>query len=436
MRFRLFSAAALTVPLACLATHADAWTRAVRANDFLNSIAVNSHIGIGRDYPPSVANAVNYAGFRAIRDQGNNIAGLISVSRATGAKFSLLPTSWNIADDIGRLEQLRAAGALLAAEGPNEPNNWAVNYGGRVSNYNGTFLPVAWFQRDLYRAVKSDPKLSGIPVFHASEGGGAEPDNVGLQFLTIPSGAGTVLPAGTQYADYANTHNYLTGFDAPRNARTDNLTWIAEAPGAPEGSIDGMYYEYGRTWHRGFNGYSNGALPSVPRVTTETGWNTSGSNAVSEDRQGKLSLNLYLAAYKRGWSYTFIYELRDFPGDWGWGLFRSNYSPKPSATYIHNLTTILADRGSISPGSLDYSIPGEPWTVHDLLIQKSNGTFELAVWDERVSGSDRVTVNLGRTYSTVNVYDPTRGTSPIWTLNNVASLPLTLSDHPVIVELR
>ena len=40
--------------------------------------------------------------------------------------------------------------------------------------------------------------------------GGAEVDNVGLQFLTIPAGAATIMPIGTKYADYANTHNYVT----------------------------------------------------------------------------------------------------------------------------------------------------------------------------------------------------------------------------------
>ena len=81
----------------------------------------------------------------------------------------MLPWGSDIATTISQLEQLSAAGALLAAEGPNEPNNYPVTYGGSTSGYNTTFMPVALFQRDLYRAVKSDPKLKGIPVFHSSE---------------------------------------------------------------------------------------------------------------------------------------------------------------------------------------------------------------------------------------------------------------------------
>jgi hypothetical protein len=127
--------------------------------------------------------------------------------------------------------------------------------------------------------------------------------------------------------------------------------------------------------------------------------------------------------------------LRDDPIQGYWGLFHTDYTPKLSATYLHNLTAILADNVTFAPSSLNYSIPNEPATVHDLLIQKSTGTFELAVWDERVSGTDTVTVNLGRRFSTVAIYDPTLGSSPTQSLKNVSSVQLTLSDHPMIIEI-
>jgi hypothetical protein len=65
----------------------------------------------------------------------------------------------------------------------------------------------------------------------------------------------------------------------------------------------------------------------------------------------------------------------------------------------------------------------------------SGGKFELVVWDERLSGSDNVTVNLGATFASVIIYDPTMGTSPIQSLNNVSSVALTLSNHPVTIEI-
>ena len=90
----------------------------------------------------------------------------------------------------------------------------------------------------------------------------------------------------------------------------------------------------------------------------------------------------------------------------------------------------------MTPGKLNYAIPGEPMTVHDMLLQKNNGTFELVVWDERPSGgSDDITVDLSAPRSTVTVYDPTTGAAPSQTLHGVSSVTLTLSDHPMIIEL-
>ena len=104
---------------------------------------------------------------------------------------------------------------------------------------------------------------------------------------------------------------------------------------------------------------------------------------------------------------------------------------------LHNLTTILADKASTTaPGKLNYSTPSQPATVHDLLLQKSDGRFELVVWNERFTGgSDNVTVKLGAAVASVTLFDPTIGTSPIQSLSNVSSVGLTLGNHPVIIEI-
>jgi len=254
----------------------------------------------------------------------------------------------------------------------------------------------------------------------------------GGQFLTIPAGAGTTFPAGTRYADYANSHNYVT---STRKMYIDNQAWNAADP-TLSGPWDGLVGEYGVTWGHHFQGYTTEQLLTLPRVTTETGWDSM-SSIGGERTQGTILVNTYLAQFKRGWRYTFIYQLRDGEGGSdNLGLFNSNSTPKLAATYIHNLTSILADQTPVaSPGILNYSIIDEPATVHDLLIQKSSGTFELVVWDENVRGQDNVVVNLGRTYATVNVYDVTVGASPIQTLANVGSVTLNMNDHALIIEI-
>ncbi|HEY3819977.1 MAG TPA: hypothetical protein VGL81_22585 [Polyangiaceae bacterium] len=406
---------------------------AVAASVFLESLGVCAHVAQGVDDPTMSAAALVYAGIREMRDDGNpaTVTSWIAMHQASGMRLSLL-TNQDVAGTVGMAEQLNAAGALLAVEGPNEPNNFPVTYMGQTSDYTTTFVPVAELQRDLYAAVKADPALKGVPVFHSSEAGGSEPDNVGLQFLAIPAGAGIAMPDGTAYADYANTHNYVCGHSSDY---ADNAAWNASDP-TLNGDWDGPYVEYGHTWHAGFAGYSNADLTTLPKVTTETGWVTSGTGAITLEQQGRLFLDLYLSAYKRGFAYTFIYMLRDDPVQGYWGLFDTGYNPKTSGTYVHNLTTILADTAAAAPGKLDYAIAAEPTTVHDLLLRKGNGHFDLVVWDEKLSGgTDNVTVDLTTSRPTVTVYDPTMGTAAVQTLNAVSSVPLTLSDHPVIVEI-
>jgi hypothetical protein len=244
------------------------------------------------------------------------------------------------------------------------------------------------------------------------------------------------MPDGTTYADYANVHSYLrgNGMTAPIN----NTAWGAAANGASEGTWDGLFGEYGITWHKGFKGYTIPQLISLPKVITETGWETAGTNSITEDQQGKLLTNLYLSATARHWTYTFVYMLVDEPqaNNGHYGFFRQDYSPKLSATYLRNMTRILADStSSFEVVPLSYFIPNEPATVHDLLMQKSNGLYELAVWGDQVNGSNNITINLpGRSLS-VKVYDVTSGASPIHTLGNVGSIHLTLGDHAMILEL-
>lgn len=410
---------------------------AVPVRDFLGSIGVCTHIGQGIDDPVKSAEAIAYAGFRNIRDDGSprHVQDWILVHEKAGAKVVL---TWSGPDDraidslISMSKKLAAADALLAMEGPNEANNWAVTYEGQTSQATVTFLPVARWQKAFYEQVKNDPVLKDFPVFHTSEGGGSEPDNVGLQFLVVPEDANTLMPAGTIYADYANVHNYIC-----RKPRIiDNMAWVNADP-LFDGWTDGLYAEYGKTWRKGFAGYSSDELKTLPRVTTETGWVTGGDKGLTQEQQGRLYLNMYCAQFAQGFKHTFIYMLRDAGGsDAGYGMFEGDYRPKKSATYLHNLTSILSDDGEAKLERLDYTILNKPATVHDLLLQKSHGIFALVMWSEKAEGTNRVTVDLGRSHAWLKLYDPTISTHPIETFTDVGSVSLTLSDHPVILEME
>ena len=141
---------------------------------------------------------VKYAGFRWVQGRHRGAdrpkaprpsQTYLDLHRQTGVRFSwgLVSGGTDLKKLIETARQLAAADALLAFEGNNEPNNWGVTYqgekgGGRAPSW----LAVAKLQRDLYSAVKSDPVLKKYPVWSISENG-AEVDNVGLQFLTIPA---------------------------------------------------------------------------------------------------------------------------------------------------------------------------------------------------------------------------------------------------------
>jgi hypothetical protein len=419
-------------------------TTAIPVTQFLNSVGVVTTFPDRGQPLAKTIEMVKYGGFRWVRggiegltEKGpTTVQTYLDLHRETEARFS-----WGLVSggsDLNKLietaKPLAEASALLAFEGNNEPNNWGVTYlgekgGGRAPSW----LAVAKLQRDLYKAVKNDPLLRKYPVWSISEGG-AEVDNVGLQFLTIPKGAGTLLPEGTQFADYANVHNYIYHPNAPNLA--DNKTWNAADP-TSLCKVDGLYGNYGVTWAKHFRGYSEVELLTLPRVTTETGCTIDG--AITEEIQALNLLSMYLDQFKRGWSHTAVYLLRDRTDEGGnqsFGFFKPDYTPRKAAVFLHNLTTILADPGTLKkPGQLRYAIAEQPATVHDLLLQKTDGTLLLVVWNERVKGSDEVTVRLGRACPKVQLYDPTAGTMPVHTHSDVESVTLTLSNHPLVIAI-
>ena len=417
---------------------------AVATNDFLNSIGVVTTFP-DRGQPLARAiEMVRYCGFRWVRagleglsDKGpTTIQTFLDLHRETGVRLS-----WGLVSggtDVKKLVEtgkvLAEAGALLAFEGNNEPNNWGVTYQGeKGGGREHSWMAVAKLQRDLYQAVKRDPVLAKYPVWSISEPG-AQRDNVGLQFLTIPPGAQTLMPDGTKYADYANVHNYIYHPHSPYLA--DNKTWDAADPTAAS-KVDGLFGNFGVTWARRFRGYTQEQLDTLPRVTTESGANIEGP--VTEEIHGLNLMNLYLAQFKRGYAYTSVYLLRDRTdedGNQSFGFYRADYSPRKAAIYLHNLMTILADNGTLAkPGHLDFAIVNQPETVHELLLQHSEGTFQLIVWDERLRGQHRVTVQLGVTPASVRIYDPTIGIEPVRTPTNVSSFELGLSDHPIVIAI-
>jgi hypothetical protein len=405
----------LAAGFACGHAPAAKAAEAAKATDFLNSLGVATHLnytdGTYANYESVIAD-LNYLGIHKLRDATpdpyggipyqNYITALDAVTKA-GNQFDFitapgLPLKISL-DQIGAIERLRP-GSVIAVEGPNETNNNPVTYLGR----NGTAAALA-YQRDLYHAVHSSRLLHNVAVYYYT----------GFDVATKLTGL----------ADFANCHPYSHHGEQPAQR---------------------IATEFGRQFTM---------APPYPRVITEAGFFDvpSAPNGVDDATQAKDTLNLYMDAFAQGVTLTYVYQLVSaYPNqfsDTQSGMFRIDHSPKPVATAIHNLTTILADtgHGNVQPGSLDYTVAAMPVTGHSLLLEKSSGVFDIVLWSEPANWNDRthrpvsvsqtpVTITMSGTAGNVAVYNPLVGTKPVARARDVNEIAVGLTDHPVIIEVR
>ena len=403
-------------------------TQAISTYGFLQSIGINAHLGwddTAYGNASLISQSLSYLGLDNVRASvptATNDIGTYETLASQGVRFDLLMVSTpvDIAGNLSVVDQIVSndPGSVHTIEGWNEINMNAVAYDG--SNTEANLSLGGTMQSALYSAVTSDWRLGGVGVVSESTGG-----------ITGAQALAEGLPQLSGSANDGNWHSYFnTGAEPAAN--------IASA-------------------------VSNAQTitPGRPVIITESGYSTAPNSSWgggSADTQAKETLNLVMDAVRDGASMTYIYELFDTDNnpsssdtEGSFGLFTSNGTAKEAAVAVHNLTTILADNGSnaasFSAGSLAYSISNLPSTGNSLLMEKSNGAFDLAVWNEPTiwnssteseigAAGSNVTVQLGGTYATVEVFDPMSGTGPIETLNNVSQVALTLYDHPLIVEVE
>lgn len=193
-----------------------------------------------------------------------------------------------------------------------------------------------------------------------------------------------------------------------------------------------------------------------PMYTSETGYwtDTAMGGHVSEDIQARYLPRLLLYEYKKGFSRMYIYEFIDknTPGieNWsGFGLLRSDLSPKPAYTAIKNLMTTLSDPGEeFTPTPLGYSLSGNDADVQDIVFQKRDGTYWLALWVGS-SGWDpdaftpisvptqSVTVTVPSTHKVVSALTwADTGIVTTTPITPTTSQALTITDKLTIVQIQ
>ncbi len=400
------------------------------AEAFLDSIAVNTHI----DYTDgayadvrNVAKDLAWMGVRHVRDGTPGASAPLSSYvwlAQQGVKFNFIVRG-NVADSLQQLDRFAAAapGSIAAVEGFNEINNFHVSYNGLTGDAAGFAA-----QQAIHAHVHGSASLPGVPVY----------DLTGYEFTRVATRAGA--------ADFANQHVYPQNGEQPAyNPNGDK--WMAWA-------IDGL---------RKYD---------LPFVVTEFGYFTlpqSGwySIGVDEASQAKGVLNGLFDAASLGTTRTYIYELldekpdpRNVNNEMHFGLFRNDQSPKPSASTIRNLTTILranaaaagpantqagAQTGTPPDTSLSCSLHAMPVSARSLLLTRGDGRYLLALWNEvpfwdRATGKPlnapgaKVQVEFGTAVSRIALYDPTVSADPLVRHADVRQLAVDVPDHVVLLE--
>jgi hypothetical protein len=194
--------------------------------------------------------------------------------------------------------------------------------------------------------------------------------------------------------------------------------------------------------------------PGLGTEITETGYmaypTTSTPYTLPESVEASYIPRTLLLSFKKGFKETFLYELLDEPSSPGYGLLRSDLSPKPAYTAVRNLIATLSDNGSsFTPGSLPYTISGGDSNLNQLLFEKSDGSFWLALWLEESSWDpancapiavtpENIGIELTGAYHTTNDYqfDSNGNVARFNQPMNAGWASLTVTNQISIVEIH
>jgi hypothetical protein len=390
------------------------------AFDFVNSIGVNTHLNyFDRIYGnfPLVERELKSIGIFHLRDGAhlqNDSYNQALYARwielaALGIRFDVVldPRSNLGSVNVALLSRIDALSGhtIESFEGPNELD---------VSNREGWPDEDRKFDRDLFNSTRSMASAARVKVFGPS-----------LAFASHSSQLGDL----SQSIDAANIHPY------------------------PAGKMPSVVFPEQLDLARIMAG-------SKPIVFTESGYHNAlndhrGQPGVSETAAAKYIPRLFLEDFTHGVTRTYLYEFMDESSDPGlsdaelhWGLVRADGSEKPAFSAMKNLIAELSDTAEPAQlHHLDWALSSSDPRIHNLLLEKSNGAFDLIFWQEISSYDVRSqaeiqnpSVNaqlaIGRQAKQITLYDPVRQSQPIAAYKNMKSIPLAIPDEPLVVEIR
>ena len=413
-------------------------TLARKADSLVDSVGVNTHIGYGDtvygDYAGRVKPGLLYLRIRHIRDgltddgTGGTVFRRYRDLLGSGIRLTGV-TPYRTESMPALISVIRAQREVLeAVEGPNETDVFTQ------FSYRGQGFPLGTvaFMKDFYPAIKRDPLLRSLPVVQTT-----------LAFPGAEKGSGIradLLGDLSAFADYGNSHNYFSfGNNPAKTIKERHLPLNSRiTPGKPMMSSEGGYQMGDGDGYKG-------------------DWDDGLSAPFSEDIHGRYLLRYVLEQYRLGYTRSFIYELLDIDQP-QWGLFRADGTPRLAASGLRSLIRLLGegrwntsarrwDVPSFTPRTLSYTLSAAPASVHQLLLQKSSGTFYLVLWNEvnnwnAVEGKPlytkavRLTLNIGQPVRRVRTFLPLTKGVAVASTSNATRLQLTVPDHPMIVEIE
>ena len=308
---------------------------------FTDSVGVNVHLAYGNSVYaaqfPLIMQSMISLGVKHYRDGLNQYAPTYQYENAEMLGKAGIKADWlmdpNNSASIISSAYANAPDATAEFEGPNEDDAAA-----------GPTLLA--FMQLLNDTVRGNPATAAMPIIAPS--------------FTQPASFATQGNLSS-LINFGNTHDYFGN----RNPET-----------TPYG---GSFYNCGGYGSMQFNiCLSEMVGVNEPAVSTETGY--ASGVGLSDAIIGRYELRTLFESLSLGVVRTFLYELIDDPSSLSYGLLTDSFSPRPAYTAIQNVLSLLKDVSFPRPGKLNYTLAGNTQNVNHLLLQKSDGTFYLAIW--------------------------------------------------------
>ena len=330
---------------------------------------------------------------------------------------------------------------VVGIVGANEHDNPTFHSCEDTENCDPNWSEESWsasyrqFQQRLYGRIKADSDLNHLPVVL---GPMAHLDNL------------EELDDVSDVCDKGNDHSYPGAWGKPSQ----------ESGGGTKDSVRSIDEVVEKVQQ---------VCPDQKLWITETGYEENNGDRnkhyVTRQTKAKYLPRIYANYYLQGEiEKTFLFELLNATKDGtSFGIIDTDLKPTPAYYGIQNMISLLEEASwdketqswqypDFKPSFLKYTLEGDLTDIKHLLLQKSDRTFYLLIWQEVYSYDNKVgkdlvnvereidfqldeaTIENANKYLLYNEDDPSGELAPLKTWTDVSSLSLSVPDHILVLE--